>query len=176
MVGYPPPLLPDARRGSQGYAGLETRSSTMALAKLNEDIQSIVTKAGESVVEVRARRRTPSSGVAWPGDGLVVTALRNSRMGRRREARSGRGPRSSGLLELRPQGLADDGERRLWRMDDGPGGTHRSLPGDRRSSLPRLLRKPAPRGRRARGRSRDRRASAPNAARDSRRDSSARGR
>jgi S1-C subfamily serine protease len=47
----------------------------MALAKLNEDIQSIVTKAGESVVEVRARRRTPSSGVAWPGDGLVVTAL-----------------------------------------------------------------------------------------------------
>ena len=47
----------------------------MALAKLNEDIQSIVTKAGESVVEVRARRRTSSSGVAWPGDGLVVTAL-----------------------------------------------------------------------------------------------------
>lgn len=47
----------------------------MSLAKLNEDIQSIVAKAGESVVEVRARLRTPSSGVAWPGDGLVVTAL-----------------------------------------------------------------------------------------------------
>ena len=47
----------------------------MGFAKLNEDIQSVVAKAGESVVEVRARRRTPSSGVAWPGDSLVVTAL-----------------------------------------------------------------------------------------------------
>jgi S1-C subfamily serine protease len=47
----------------------------MGLAKLNEDIKSIVSKAGESVVEVRAGRRMPSSGVAWPGDGLVATAL-----------------------------------------------------------------------------------------------------
>jgi S1-C subfamily serine protease len=47
----------------------------MALASLNEDIRSIVRKAGDSVVEVRARRRMPSSGVAWPGEGLVVTAL-----------------------------------------------------------------------------------------------------
>lgn len=47
----------------------------MALAKLNEDIQSVIAKAGDSVVEVRARRRSPSSGVAWPGDGLIVTAL-----------------------------------------------------------------------------------------------------
>ncbi len=47
----------------------------MGLASLNEEIQSVVRKAGDSVVEVRARRRMPSSGVAWPGDGLVVTAL-----------------------------------------------------------------------------------------------------
>ncbi len=47
----------------------------MGLASLNEEIQSVVTKAGDSVVEVRARRRMSSSGVAWPGDGLVVTAL-----------------------------------------------------------------------------------------------------
>ncbi|MGH9389746.1 MAG: S1C family serine protease, partial [Vicinamibacteria bacterium] len=36
---------------------------------------SLVKNAGDCVVEVRARRRTSSSGVAWPGDGLVVTAL-----------------------------------------------------------------------------------------------------
>jgi S1-C subfamily serine protease len=47
----------------------------MGLVKLNEDIESVVKKAGDSVVEVRARLRRPSSGVAWPGDGLVVTAL-----------------------------------------------------------------------------------------------------
>jgi S1-C subfamily serine protease len=47
----------------------------MALTTLNDDIQSIVAKAGDSVVAVRARRRMPSSGVAWPGDGLIVTAL-----------------------------------------------------------------------------------------------------
>ena len=47
----------------------------MGLMSLNEDIQTVVTKAGDSVVEVRGRRRTSSSGVAWPGDGLVVTAL-----------------------------------------------------------------------------------------------------
>ncbi len=47
----------------------------MGLASLNDDIQSVVKRAGDSVVEVRARRRMPSSGVAWPGDGLVVTAL-----------------------------------------------------------------------------------------------------
>jgi len=47
----------------------------MGLVRLNEDIQSVVKKAGESVVEVRARRGTSSSGVAWPGEGLVVTAL-----------------------------------------------------------------------------------------------------
>ena len=47
----------------------------MGLAKLNEDIKSVASKAGESVVEVRAGRRMPSSGVAWPGDGLVATAL-----------------------------------------------------------------------------------------------------
>jgi S1-C subfamily serine protease len=47
----------------------------MGLASLNEEIQSVVKTAGDSVVEVRARRRLPSSGVAWPGDGLIVTAL-----------------------------------------------------------------------------------------------------
>ncbi len=47
----------------------------MGLAKLNEDIRSIVLKSGDGVVEVRARLRAPSSGVAWPGDGLIVTAL-----------------------------------------------------------------------------------------------------
>ena len=47
----------------------------MGLMTLNEEIRSVVAKAGDSVVEVVARRRGPSSGVAWPGDGLVVTAL-----------------------------------------------------------------------------------------------------
>jgi S1-C subfamily serine protease len=47
----------------------------MSLASLNEDIRSVVAKAGDSVVEIRARRGAPSSGVAWPGEGLVVTAL-----------------------------------------------------------------------------------------------------
>jgi S1-C subfamily serine protease len=47
----------------------------MGLVSLNGEIQSVVRKAGDSVVEVRARRRMPSSGVAWPGEGLVVTAL-----------------------------------------------------------------------------------------------------
>ncbi|HJS74638.1 MAG TPA: S1C family serine protease [Vicinamibacteria bacterium] len=47
----------------------------MSLASLNEDIRSVVRKAADSVVEVRARRGAPSSGVAWPGDGLLLTAL-----------------------------------------------------------------------------------------------------
>lgn len=47
----------------------------MAFVSLNEDIRSVVEKTRDSVVEVRARRRNPSSGVGWPGDGLVVTAL-----------------------------------------------------------------------------------------------------
>jgi serine protease DegQ len=46
----------------------------MALKELNEEIRKIARKAGESVLEVRARRRAPSTGVAWSKDGLIVTA------------------------------------------------------------------------------------------------------
>ena len=63
----------------------------MGLVRLNEDIQSVVKKAGESVVEVRARRRASSSGVAWPGDGLVVTALHTVEDEEGIEIRTGRG-------------------------------------------------------------------------------------
>jgi S1-C subfamily serine protease len=63
----------------------------MGLAKLNEDIRSVVAKAGDSVVEVVARRRGPSSGVAWPGDGLVVTALHTVEEDEGIEIRTSRG-------------------------------------------------------------------------------------
>lgn len=46
----------------------------MALRELNEEIGKIATRAGASVVEVRARRRGPSTGVAWSEDGLIVAA------------------------------------------------------------------------------------------------------
>jgi S1-C subfamily serine protease len=46
----------------------------MTLRSLNEDIARLAEKASESVVEVRARRGTPSSGVAFSEDGLVATA------------------------------------------------------------------------------------------------------
>jgi S1-C subfamily serine protease len=63
----------------------------MGLVSLNEDIQSVVAKAGDSVVEVRARRRAPSSGVAWPGEGLVVTALHTVEEDEGIEIRTARG-------------------------------------------------------------------------------------
>jgi S1-C subfamily serine protease len=46
----------------------------MALKELNEEIREIAKKAIPSVLEVRARRRGPSTGVAWSEDGLVVAA------------------------------------------------------------------------------------------------------
>jgi S1-C subfamily serine protease len=46
----------------------------MTLSSLNEDIRKLAERASESVVEVRGRRGAPSSGIAWSGDGLVVTA------------------------------------------------------------------------------------------------------
>lgn len=46
----------------------------MGLVSMNQEIRTVVERAGDSVVDVRARR-APSSGVAWPGDGLIVTAL-----------------------------------------------------------------------------------------------------
>jgi serine protease DegQ len=46
----------------------------MALKELNDEIQKIARKASGSVWEVRARRRAPSTGVAWSKDGLLVTA------------------------------------------------------------------------------------------------------
>jgi S1-C subfamily serine protease len=63
----------------------------MALASLNEDIRSIVAKAEGSVVEVRARRGLPSSGAAWPGEGLVVTALHTVEEDEGIEIRTARG-------------------------------------------------------------------------------------
>jgi S1-C subfamily serine protease len=46
----------------------------MTLRNLNEDIGRLAEKASESVVEVRARRGVPSSGVVFSEEGLVVTA------------------------------------------------------------------------------------------------------
>lgn len=46
----------------------------MSLKSLNEDIRTLTARVSESVVEVRARRGAPSSGVAWSKDGFVVTA------------------------------------------------------------------------------------------------------
>ncbi len=63
----------------------------MGLASLNEDIRSIVAQAGDSVVEVRARRGAPSSGVAWPGEGLLVTALHTVEEDEGIEVRTARG-------------------------------------------------------------------------------------
>src|SRR5262245_10385223 len=88
----------------------------MSLASLNEDIRSIVAKAADSVVEVRARRGAPSSGIAWPGDGLVVTALHTleedegieirTRRGESFEAAiAGRDP-STGIALLRAKGAS----------------------------------------------------------------------
>jgi serine protease DegQ len=46
----------------------------MALKELNEEIRRIASKASASVIQVRGRRRGPSTGVAWSEDGLIVTA------------------------------------------------------------------------------------------------------
>jgi S1-C subfamily serine protease len=46
----------------------------MSLKNLNESIRALAAQGTESVVEVRARRGAPSSGVAWSAEGLVVTA------------------------------------------------------------------------------------------------------
>lgn len=63
----------------------------MSLVKLNEDIRSLVEKAGDSVVEVRARRGAPSSGVTWPGEGLLITALHTVEEDEGIEIRTARG-------------------------------------------------------------------------------------
>jgi S1-C subfamily serine protease len=63
----------------------------MSLATLNEDIRSVVAKATDSVVEVRARRGAPSSGVAWPGEGLLLTALHTVEDEEEIEVRTSRG-------------------------------------------------------------------------------------
>ncbi len=44
------------------------------LTDLSRDLAGVVETAGRSVVRVEARRRIPSSGVLWSGDGIVVTA------------------------------------------------------------------------------------------------------
>ena len=41
---------------------------------LSEAFAAIVEKSSASVVRVEARRRSPSSGIVWSSDGLVVTA------------------------------------------------------------------------------------------------------
>ncbi len=45
-----------------------------ALSDLSKDLAAIVEEAGRSVVRVEARRRIPSSGIVWSGDGIVITA------------------------------------------------------------------------------------------------------
>ncbi|HSF18173.1 MAG TPA: S1C family serine protease [Vicinamibacteria bacterium] len=44
------------------------------LSSLNGDLKKLAEKTGTSVVQVRARRGPPSSGIAWSADGLVVIA------------------------------------------------------------------------------------------------------
>jgi S1-C subfamily serine protease len=88
----------------------------MGLASLNAEIQSVLKKAGDSVVEVRARRRLPSSGVAWPGDGLLVTALHTVEEEEGIEIRTARGESfpaeiagrdpSTGIALLRAKGAS----------------------------------------------------------------------
>ena len=47
-----------------------------ALEQLSESLASAVQLAGEGVVRVEGRRRIPSSGIVWAGDGLVVAGGR----------------------------------------------------------------------------------------------------
>ena len=47
---------------------------TNALEALSKDIASITSKARPSVVAVHARRRAPSTGIVWNGEGIVITA------------------------------------------------------------------------------------------------------
>lgn len=44
------------------------------LKNLSKAMTEVVTKAGESVVQVNARHRVPASGIVWSEDGVIVTA------------------------------------------------------------------------------------------------------
>jgi S1-C subfamily serine protease len=44
------------------------------LTGFSDELAGVVERAARHVVTVRARRRMPSSGIVWPGEGLVVTA------------------------------------------------------------------------------------------------------
>jgi S1-C subfamily serine protease len=52
----------------------ETRQAGGLLAGFSDELANAVERAARHVVTVRARRRMPSSGIAWPGEGLIVTA------------------------------------------------------------------------------------------------------
>jgi S1-C subfamily serine protease len=57
-----------------GGGGCEVTGGTTVLTELSDALADAVAKAGGSTLMVNARRRIPASGVAWPGDGLVVTS------------------------------------------------------------------------------------------------------
>ncbi|MBL8118547.1 MAG: trypsin-like peptidase domain-containing protein, partial [Anaerolineae bacterium] len=44
------------------------------LQTLSDAMASAVEKAGNSIVQVAARRRMPASGVVWSEDGIIVTS------------------------------------------------------------------------------------------------------
>jgi S1-C subfamily serine protease len=44
------------------------------LAGFSDELAGAVERAARHVVTVKARRRMPSSGIAWPGEGVIVTA------------------------------------------------------------------------------------------------------
>jgi S1-C subfamily serine protease len=93
-----------------------SKEAGMSLKGLNEDVRNLAAGASGSVVEVRARRGAPSSGVAWSADGLVVTAehtleeeegIEIATAGGKelRAELAGRDP-STGIALLRTQGAA----------------------------------------------------------------------
>lgn len=44
------------------------------LNDFSNELAAVVSAAGESIVRVEARRRTPASGIVWSSDGLILTA------------------------------------------------------------------------------------------------------
>jgi S1-C subfamily serine protease len=58
----------------QHSSDMDARQAGSLLAGFSDELAGAVERAARHVVTVRARRRMPSSGIAWPGEGLVVTA------------------------------------------------------------------------------------------------------
>jgi S1-C subfamily serine protease len=49
------------------------KDTANVLSRLSDSLAAAVERAGASIVTVSARARIPASGIAWPGDGLVIT-------------------------------------------------------------------------------------------------------